>query len=248
MAGKKGFLSGIVDAAKSELFDDDEKTHTADPAVAAAQAPPAPAPTPTMPYTFGTSPAGATTPISSPAGMVMPGAPEPVDPKVFEMVSGGVFIDIAEGAKSRPSRYMMFSKMWDALGRPADANVPLRAMQVNDSSITPVAVLKDIDAHLKLLDGVAANAATELDNAAAQKLGGADQQLAALTQANEAAAREIERHTKETAERNTQAIAIQTQRATDEANINRAKSRTQAAVDMVRAQLQGARNLFATLS
>ncbi len=237
--GKKGFsFGGIMDAVKSELMDGDEAKAApvaADPnpapAPTTASVAAAPAPSGTMPYSFGTSPA----------------IPEPLDPKVVEMVSGSVFVDLTEGTRSRPSRYMLFSKMWQTLGSPADARVPLAALQVNDQSITGGSVLQDIDAHLELLDGVEASANAELDGAAGNKLGGADQELLSIQQANEAAMREIERHQKEIAERSARASTIQTQRATDEANINRAKARTKAAVDSIRAQLQGARALFASI-
>ena len=242
MAGKKkGFsLGGLVDAAKAELFESDDGAKAApqsdapSPApqtVAAAAAPP-PVASGTIPYTFGTTPA----------------VPEPLDPKVVEMVSSSVFVDLTEGTKVRPSRYMLFSKMWQTLGNPADARIPLAAMQVSDPTISGGAILQDIDAHLTLLDVCEASANTELDGAAGSKLGGADQELLSIQQANEAALREIERHQKEIAERSARASTIQTQRATDEANITRAKARTKAAVDSIRAQLQGARALFASIT
>lgn len=247
MAGKKGgFLGKIGAAIAAEMMEDDGKDETAkvaDKASAAAQA--APISSQTQPYPFGTSAAGSTTP---PPMLGMPGAPEPLDPKVVEMVSSGVFTDVVDGGKARPSRYMLFSKMWQTLGSPADANIPLNAMKVTDPSMTGGAVLQDIDAHLALLDGVAANANAEIDGVAATKIGGADQKLQAIQQANEAALREIERHQKEISERSAEAATLQGQRAADEASINRAKAKTAAAVESIRAQLQGARNLFASLS
>lgn len=240
MAGgkKKGFsLGGLVEAAKAELFESEGAAASEAPAAAPAPAPatvaqaaaPAAAPSGTMPYPFGTTPA----------------VPEPLDPKVVEMVSSSVFVDLTEGTKTRPSRYMIFSRMWETLGRPADARVPLGAMQVSDPTISGGAILQDIDAHLVLLDVCESSANAELDGAAGNKLGGADQELLSIQQANEAALREIERHQKEIAERSARASTIQQQRGTDEANINRAKARTKAAVDSIRAQLQGARAMFA---
>lgn len=223
---KKGFsLGGMLDAVKAELMEDDGKGDAGKAAEKATTA--------------------ATPP---PASMAMPGAPEPVDPKVLEMVTSGVFVDIMDGTKARPSRYMLFSKMWETLGRPADANVPLNAMKVTDPSMTGGAVLQDIDAHIELLNGVSSSAEAEYDGIAAQKLGTADQRLNEIQKANEAALREIERHQKEIGERSAEAAALQAQRTQDEASITRAKAKVAAAVETVRTQLTGARNLFASLS
>lgn len=248
MAKKGGFLDKALHGVLDELMDDDGKKTTADAPAPAATAAPAPAPSGTMPYPFGTTPSAAPAPSAAGAPTFAPGVPEPIDPKVLDMVSSGVFIDITDGTKSRPSRYMLFSKMWETLGRPQNAMQPLSAMQVSDPTMTAGAVLQDIDAHLSMLDGVAASAESDFEAAAATKLGGADSQLTTLQQANEAAVREIERHQKEITERSAQAAAIQTQRQLDEAAIANAKAKTAAAVDSVRTQLTGARNLFASLS
>jgi hypothetical protein len=241
----KGFLGNLADKISHELLEDDGSAPKSTSAATAAPAPaPAPAPTSYMPGVSGPAPtvASGTMPYTFGTGGVT-GAPEPLDPKALEAVQAGVFTNIG----NQPSRYLLFMKMYENLGKPADLTVPLHALQVMDPSLTAAAILQDIQAHLKMLDDVETKAGTDLDGAASDVLGGADKQIADLQAANVNAQSEIERHQKEMAERIGQITQLQTQRANDDANISRAKAHTAAAVSVVRSQLQSMQTTFSNL-
>ena len=223
---KTSLFGSLADKIKSELFE--ETIPTAKTAVE-----PEKVVSGTTPYTFGT---GAVPP---PVGS----NPEPVDDKILAVINDGVFTDI----DGRTSRFLMFQKMFETLGRPIDPTIALKALQVNDPSFTPANILQDILAHQKLLDAVTAKADQDIREAATERLGGADAKIKQLQEANQQAQAEIERHQKETSERIGKIAECQTQRATDEAAISRAKSRTDSAASSVRAQLQGMQQLFTNL-
>lgn len=221
---RKGGLSGILDAAKSLVLEEEpgDVTENAAPAKAAAAAPAAPAAN--TPFVAAISAAGG----------------EPADEKTLGIIQGQVF--------AQPSKYTTFMKMWETLGKPADVTVALKALQVTDPSITPAAVLADINAHLKSLDEVAAKAAADFDAAAGQRLGAKDAEIEQLTAANKHAQEEIERHQKETAERIGKIAQLSQERANDEGAIARAKAKTATAEGLVRSQLQTQQQVFSALS
>ena len=221
---KTSLFGSLADKIKSELFEE---------TITTAKAPePEKVVSGTTPYTFGT---GAVPPVGS--------NPEPVDDKILAVINDRVFTDI----DGRTSRFLMFQKMFETLGRPIDPTIALKALQVNDPSFTPANILQDILTHQKLLDAVTATADKDIQEAATERLGGADAKIKQLQEANQQAQAEIERHQKETSERIGKIAECQTQRATDEAAISRAKSRTDSAASSVRAQLQGMQQLFTNL-
>lgn len=221
---KTSLFGSLADKIKSELFEETIPT--------AKEPEPEKVVSGTTPYTFGTD---TVPPLGS--------NPEPVDDKILAVINDGVFTDI----DGRTSRFLMFQKMFETLGRPIDPTIALKALQVNDPSFTPANILQDILAHQKLLDAVTATADQDIQEAATERLGGADAKIKQLQEANQQAQAEIERHQKETSERIGKIAECQTQRATDEAAISRAKSRTDSAASSVRAQLQGMQQLFTNL-
>lgn len=236
MSKGKGLLGSIM----SELMDDDGKGDDKSKATSAQASAPAPAPAsapiiaPTMPYTFGTSAAGATAPGP---GVMMP---EPLDEKAVAAVNDGVY-------SGSESHYVHFVKVWQTLGSPVDPTIALKTMQAMDPNITAQAILTDINGHLARLDKVAADAESAFQAAAQERLGSADQTLAQLQADNEKAAAEIVRHQQETADRITQITQVSQQRATDEAAIAAAKRKTEAAEAAVKQQLTNMQTLFSRL-
>jgi hypothetical protein len=220
--GKKGGLFGsIVDAAKHELFEDDS-TKPAAAERSSAGAPAAPIATSAMPST-GSGLASST-----------------VDPDALNIIKANVYVDVG----GHKSRYLKFLKMLEALGKPQDA---LRALQVADETITAQGILEDITAHLSLLDAANKQAAAQFDAAAQERLGGADKEIAELQSANQNAAKEIERHQKETSVRNGKIMALQQARSDDEAKIAAAKQREAGAEAAVRTELLSMQQLFTSL-
>jgi hypothetical protein len=232
MSKGKGFLGSIM----SELMDDDGKGDDKSKAAPAQASAPAPAPiiAPTMPYTFGTTAAGATAPGP---GIMMP---EPLDEKAVAAVNDGVY-------GGSESHYVHFVKVWQTLGSPVDPTIALKTMQAMDPNITAQAILTDINGHLARLDKVAADAEGAFQAAAQERLGSADQTLAQLQSDNEKAAAEITRHQQETADRIAQITQVTQQRATDEGAIAAAKRKTEAAEAAVKQQLMNMQTLFSRL-
>lgn len=231
--GKKGGLFGaFVEAAKHELFTEDE------PAKSEA---PAPVSEPITPPVGGyTPPPSSYSPASSSPAMTIASSAEiGVDPAALKVVKDNVYVDVG----GHPSRFVKFLKMLDALGKPQDA---LRALQVADESITTASILSDITAHLTLLDQCNKTANAQFDEASAQRLGGRDKEIAALQSDNQNAAKEIERHQKETSERNGKIAALQQARSEDEAKITAARQREAGAEAAVRNELQSMQQLFSS--
>ena len=223
---KKGGLFGnLVEAAKHELFTDDEPAKTA----SEAARPPSEPMTPTV---------GAYVPSAAPA-MTSAAGVAPVDPEALKIVKGNVYVDV----NGHPSRFVKFLKMLDALGRPQDA---LRALQVADESITTDSILTDISAHLELLDQCNKTASAQFDAASVERLGGRDKEIAAFQADNQNAAKEIERHQTETSERNGKIAALQKARSDDEAKITAARQREAGAEQAVRTELQSTQQLFSS--
>jgi hypothetical protein len=216
---KGGILSSLVEAAKHELFVEDETApkgaNTPDPSLAQS---------------------GQSAGNSAPAPDLSPAAAD-VDPEALKLVKATVYTDVG----GHDSRFVKFLKMLQALGRPQDA---LRALQVADESITTSGILEDISAHLAMLDQCTQTATAQFDAASQERLGGRDKQIEALQAANQNAANEIERHQKETSERNGKIATLQQARADDEAKITAARQREAGAEAAVRAELKAMQQLF----
>jgi hypothetical protein len=229
-SGKGGFLDRI----KHELMEDDGATESAGKTLTSGTpvAAPSTAPiiAPTMPYTFGVTPAA---------------GPEPADAETLKLVTDGVF---GSNLNGHPSRYLMFKKMYEALGKPANPGIALTALQVSDSSITPGGIAEDIQSHLTLLDGVGKQADSDLQAAATQKLGEADDKIKSLSEQNEVAKSEIERHQHETNDRIGQIAQLQADRANSVAAIARANARADSAEASVRSELQAMQQLFSSIA
>lgn len=219
-AKKGSILNSLVEAAKHELFNEDDA-----PGGASDAARPVAAPT--------SSNAG-----QAPAlGLGLSENTAAVDPAALKVVKAAVYADVG----GHPSRFVKFLKMLEALGKPQDA---LRALQVADDSITAAGISEDISAHLDLLDQCTKTAAAQFDAASQDRLGNRDKQIEALQTANQNAAKEIERHQKETSERNGQIATLQQARAEDEAKIAAARQREAGAEAVVRNELQSMQQLF----
>ncbi len=220
-AKKGGIFGSIVEAAKHELFVED--------APAGRAADPAPPVAVSSPSSGGV--------VSSLGAMPPEGAT--VDPAALKVVKENVYTNVG----GHPSRFVKFMKMLEALGKPQDA---LRALQVADESITAAGILQDISAHLDLLDACTKTAAAQFDAASQDRLGRRDKEIASLQAANQNAAKEIERHQKETSERNGQIATLQQARAEDEGKITAAKQREAGAEAAVRDELQSMQRLFSS--
>jgi len=218
MAKKKSFL----DTLKSTMLESDESPEAAEaataptlshiPAVTATQVPPA--------YTG---------PVTS---SVVQSGSDVVDSEALKFVREGVY---AETISGRPSRYITFLRMYEAVGR--NAAVALNALKVTDPSITPASVVADIDQHEQLLANFVERASGEMKALADGTVGQSDKEVEHLRKLNADAKAEIERHTRETAERDARIGTITTERAEHEAKLARARKRTSDAENAVRAEL-----------
>lgn len=169
-------------------------------------------------------------------------AQEPVDPEALATVKQQVYAQTVAG---RASNFIFFLNMWEALGRPTDLTGVTKALQVTNPNMTPQAILADIDQHIMLLDGAAAHAKHAFDSMAAEKLGGNDTEITTLTEANQHAVREIERHNAEIAQRTQRLQALQTERAETEGKLTRARQRATDAEGVVRAELASFKQMLA---
>jgi hypothetical protein len=229
MTGKeKGFFDKLKDAVVEH--DENEKP--------AHIAPAAQALSPSMATSFA-APASPilVTPSYTPTTM----SPTEVDPEALATVKAAVYVPTLAG---RQSNFILFLNMWEALGKPADPAIAVKALQVSNPNITIPSIISDIDQHGMLLDNTVAGAKQTFDNVASQTLGGNDTEIASLTEANAKAQAEIDRHNRETAERNTRLAALQSERAENEAKLNRARARANAAETLVRSELVGMKQLF----
>ena len=227
--GKKGGLfSNLVEAAKHELFTDDDAAKTEE------AAPPLPVSAPATPPVGGYVP-----PASFGPSATVPVADAGVDAAALKMVKDNVYVDVG----GHPSRFVKFLKMMQALGKPQDA---LRALQVADESITTASILDDISSHLALLDQCNKTATAQFDAASAERLGGRDKEISSLQADNQNAAKEIERHQKETSDRNDKIASLQQARSEDEAKITAARQREAGAEAAVRNELQSMQQLFSS--
>ena len=222
MAGKKSILKSLTDA----LVESDEK-ETAAPAPAAAIQP-----TPGMAMAFGLP----TTPVSTAPVVAAPAAPSTadIDPEALQTVKTAVY---AANVAGRPSKFILFLNMWERLGRPADPNMAIGALNVTIPDLTTQTVVADLDQHTILLDNTAAAAKQTFDTISTQRLGGNDAEIDQLLAADKAADDEIARHTREKAERSARLTALTTERSETGAKLDRARARTTAAEALVRTEL-----------
>jgi hypothetical protein len=225
-----GFLGKLADQVSSELFENDT-TPTNKPVTAAVAPMAPPVISGTSPYTFGT--------LSTPT---VGQGPVVIDDSIVAAVNDGVF-----GGGS-PSHYVQFMKVNEAMGRPADPTVVLKAVQAFDSSITAAAILSDINTHMSKLEQVAIKANGDFDAAAKERLGGADDAMSQLQKQNDAAAIEIARHQSETATRMAQLADLSQKRQQDQNAISQAKAGTEAAEAAVKQTLTSMQAMFSSLA
>lgn len=167
-----------------------------------------------------------------------------LDPAVVQTVEAGVYVDF--GGKS--SKFLKFVQMWHKLGQPQDPTTVIGALQVFDVTITKQAILDDLAGHFKLLDNTAAQAKTAFDEAAKQQVGGAGDEISALTKANEDANAQISKLQQESSARTARIAQLTTQRADAQAKIDVVVHNTENAVNKVRGDLTSLQQLIARAS
>lgn len=174
-------------------------------------------------------------------------AAEP-DPEAIAAVTNAVYLSF-EKVHGRQSTYTRFIEMHEALGRPADTTMALRALANADKTTfesLSAKVAQDVGEHLVMLESfrnsVDADFAAEVQN----RLGSKDAEVAELERLNEVAAAEIRRHSEETQARVTDISRLKVERAEQEAAIGRGKARMDAAEDSVQTDLVRAQQLFST--
>lgn len=231
---KKSFLDKLVEAATES--DDPasaptKRAETSSSSMAASLTQPTPMPmAPSMASIMPVTPGAAAAPMTE------------VDPEALQTVKQQVYVQTVGG---RASNFILFINMWEALGRPADPNIAVGALRVTNPNMSSQEILSDIDQHLMLLDNTATTAKHAFDSMASQKLGGNDTEIKALSEQNENAVREIERHQAEIAQRTQRLQALQTERADTEAKLTRARQRTTVAEGVVRSELASMKQLLA---
>lgn len=236
-----GFLARIGETVKNAVWVDDPPTSAPSKAKKATAAPPPPQviPTPVPTYT----PSASVTPFPGAVSPVLGQVAVEADAEALDTISKQVFVDIG----GRPSLYLRFREMQEALGKAADPATVLNALRVADKTVTAAAILSDINAHLGLLDGATQTTEQQFAAAEQQMIGAKDQEIAALQAANQTAAAEIERHQKEMAERNGRIATLNQERAEADAAIARGKSRATVAQQTLRTQLANMQQLFSSL-
>ncbi len=191
----------------------------------------APKPKPGAPTSSSTpaSPASSTPSFNtvSPAS----GAPATpaVDPELLEAMRGEVF--------KTASHYTLLMTMHQALGDPQDLRPTLKAVKVSNSGVNKDSVSQDIQGHLSLLDITVASYQKKMDEESHSTAGASDSEIARLTRDNEAAAAEIARHQKETAERATRITELQQSSASIKAKIENGRREINSAGERIRSEL-----------
>lgn len=197
-------------------------------------------------------------PIAPPPATIMPPAAAPVfqaataatgaagvpDEETLNVIRQSVFAPQVNG---RASLYLEFSATWDALSRPAYADPVFKVMKVHNPTLSAQDILNDVQAHATLLDQTVQRAGADFDTARSQRLGSIDAHVKELTDANENAAAEIARHQSETAKRQVEITQALQDRVGEDAKINAAQLRTEAAEQVVRLELQGIQQLVSAI-
>jgi hypothetical protein len=181
-------------------------------------------------------------PLPMPPVYVQPTSAPMVDQAALEAVRSSALAPVLSG---RPSFYVLFINMYEALGRPTNVTPVLAALKVANPSATKDAILADLAAHQGLLDNAANGAKSEYDRMAQEQLGGNDAEIAKLDEANRNAQAEIDRHTREIAERSARRQELQSQRLNAEAKINAARDKAANAVIAVQNELKTMQQLIA---
>lgn len=248
MAGKK---KGLLDGLKGALFEEDTSVTAPSVVEPARQFTPFGGASPNF------SPTGAA-PASSPPGQTPyspqvqasysqsyapPSGPIAPNPEALAAVQSAVYIPI----EGRASNFVRFIEMHEALGKPADTGLALRALAASDKS-TPdsiaSAVAGDVAAHMRLLDAFCASVDTDFEAEKANRLGTKDREIADLMSKNEHAAAEIKRHSEEVAARTQDIARLTVERSEEEAKIGRGKAVMDAAEEHVRSNLINSQQLF----
>ncbi len=245
MAGKKGgFLGGLAGA----LFESEDAPA---PSMAPSTVEPA------RPFTpFGGATPNYAPPPTSAAPPPMPGqtaqnyavsyAPpveQTVDPDALAAVTSAVYVPI----QGRPSNFVRFIEMHEALGKPADTGLAIRALAASDRTTpeaTANAVASDVNAHMSLLESFCQSVDADFEAEKQNRLGTKDNEISSLIALNEKAAAEIKRHSEEAQARTQDIARLQVERAEEEAKISRGKSRMDLAEDTVRTNLTNSLQLF----
>ena len=167
------------------------------------------------------------------------------DPQALGIVEAAVYVNFDDGrGGQRPSKFMAFMKMYGLMGRPADINSVLGALQITDASFTAEAVAADARAHLTMLDhfeqSIAQESAAEVQN----RVGSKDAEAIAIQEANGKDQADIERLTKAISERSARLPILAQERSEGEAAIARSTAKMATAQDAVRAALTSTLSLF----
>lgn len=163
------------------------------------------------------------------------GAQGSSDNTALEQMSQQVLVDKIDG---RPSNYMLFVRMWEALGKPTAVEQVLNALKVSNPNLTKDEVLLDLRSHASRLEEVRANMTGQVDAFAQQAQSSTESQIAELRKKNEDATSEITRHQNEIGERNTKIGTLQSEKSESETKVGRARSRITSAVGTLTGQFQ----------
>lgn len=167
------------------------------------------------------------------------------DPQALGIVESAVYVNFDDGrGGQRPSRFMAFMKMYGLMGRPADINSVLGALQITDPSFTAEAVASDARAHLTMLDQFERSIADEHAAEVQNRVGSKDAEAASIQEANAKDQGEIERLTKAISERSARLPILAQERSEGEAAIARSTAKMATAQDAVRAALTSTLSLF----
>jgi hypothetical protein len=180
---------------------------------------------------------------AAPQSYAPPTGPVAPDPEALTAVQAAVYVAIG----NRASNFVRFIEMHEALGKPADTGLALRALAASDKT-TPesiaTAVAGDVQTHLDLLETFCQSVDSDFAGEMEARLGTKDREIKTLIDANEKAAAEIKRHSEEVQVRTQQIAGLQQARAEEEAAIGRGKARMDAAEDYVRNNLRNSQQLF----
>lgn len=207
-----------------------------------ATTPPLVSPTPTNPPSTAAYPTYAAVPTAAASGLgsfisTQPTAP---DEKALATVEASVYADF----DGRKSRFLPFLQMYHRLGRPADVGMVLGALQITDPGFTAEVVAGDAQMHLNVLEKFCTSIDAEFASETAARIGGIDAEAKGIADQNAADAAEIERLTKEVADRSAKLPALAQQRAEEDAAIQRGKAKMDVAEEFVRSTLKSTLTLF----
>ena len=123
-----------------------------------------------------------------------------IDPDALKLIRDSVMTESVDG---RPSEYIKFLKIWDAINRPSDISTVINVLKITDPTVTVETIGNDLRIHISLLDKTVQEAESQINSTAQSSLAEIENKISALQKQDDVAKSEISRHQAEIASRST---------------------------------------------